>query len=74
VITEVAVAGQPDPSLHDAELAAEPAQTQGVSGIDAVRDGWRGRCRATVPIQLRIHHQSPVRYIAMIVAAAMKIQ
>jgi hypothetical protein len=72
VVAEVAVARQPDPALQHAQLAAEPAQVHGVAGIDAV--GGADCSQAWVPIEWRVHHQSPVRHIAMIDLATWKIQ
>jgi hypothetical protein len=76
VVAEVTVARQPDPALQHAQLAAEPAQVHGVAGVDAKRRAacGAGRGAAKVPIELRIHHQSPVRNITMIILATWKIQ
>jgi hypothetical protein len=50
VVAEVAVAGQPGAPFDHAELAAEPAEVQGLARGEAANGHGR----------LRIHHQSPV--------------
>jgi len=72
VVAEVAVAREPDPALQHAKLAAKPAQVHGVARIDAV--GGADRSQTCVPNQWRIHHQSPVRHIAIISLVTWKIQ
>jgi hypothetical protein len=57
MVAEVAVARQPDAPFDHGQLAAQAPEVQGLSGSEALKG----------PVRLRIHHQSPVFGIAMIV-------
>jgi hypothetical protein len=57
VIPEVAVARQPDAPFDHGQLAAQAPEVQCLSGSEVSKG----------PVRLRIHHQSPVFGIAMIV-------
>jgi hypothetical protein len=64
MVAEVAVAGQPDPSVDHDQLAAEASEVQRLSGNEAAKGS----------VRLLIHHQSPVVDIAMIVVQPRTIQ
>ncbi|HEY8707857.1 MAG TPA: hypothetical protein VIM34_07640 [Burkholderiaceae bacterium] len=57
VVAEVAIAGQPDAALDHAEVATEPVQAHRLPGTEPMQSS----------IGLRIHHQSPVSRLAIIV-------
>jgi hypothetical protein len=72
VVAEVVVAGQPDAPLDHRELAAQVPELQRLAGGNALHRAGRGP--ASVPIRLRIHHQSPVFGMAIIGVLAAVIQ
>ncbi|MEP7294837.1 MAG: hypothetical protein ABI702_01520 [Burkholderiales bacterium] len=64
-VAEVVVARQPDAALEHRQFAAEAAQLHGLAGDHTL---------GTVPIELRIHHQSPVWGEAIIGSVRLIIQ
>jgi hypothetical protein len=67
MVAEIAVARQPEPTVDDRQVAAQPIQANGLAGVHL-------ECPAMEPLVLRIHHQSPALRIAMIGALACEIQ
>jgi hypothetical protein len=82
VVAQVAVAGQPDATAEHRELAAEPIETHRFGGGNAqqftiARVGhrrWQLEGPAMKHLELRIHHQSPVCDVAIILDDGLAIQ
>jgi hypothetical protein len=64
MVAEVAVACQPDTRVDSRQLAAEASEAQRLTGSEALEGG----------VRLRVHHQSPVLRVGMIVVPAQTIQ
>jgi hypothetical protein len=64
MVAEVAIAGQPDAAVDHREVTTEPPEPPCLAGSE-----FPG-----VPLELRIHHQSPVLRVVMIVTFACTIQ
>jgi hypothetical protein len=65
-VAEFAAAGEPDPAVERRQIAAEPAE---VRRVGAQREG-----SAVKQGPLRIHHQSPLLCLAIIVSTLGTIQ